>query len=72
MNAVGPENTVKISAEQIDGRAQIIFSQLDRLSVMPADAFPGEQMEALLSALEGDITVDAQAGTISILLPILT
>ena len=70
MDAIGPERTVRLLAKEIDNSAQITFSQLGSLPVMPLETFPGKRVEALLSALQGDITVDTQAGTISISLPV--
>ncbi|MDL1958109.1 MAG: hypothetical protein LWX01_02920 [Deltaproteobacteria bacterium] len=70
MDAVGPEKTVRLLAKEIDNSAQITFSQLGNLVVMPLETFPGKRVEALLSAIQGDITVDTQAGTISISLPV--
>jgi signal transduction histidine kinase len=70
MYAVGPEKTVRLLAKEIDNSAQITFSQLDCMPVMPLETFPDKRMEALLSALQGNITVDTQAGTISISLPV--
>ncbi|MBW1670351.1 MAG: HAMP domain-containing histidine kinase [Deltaproteobacteria bacterium] len=70
MDAVGPERTVRLLAKKIDNGVQIIFSQLGSMPVMSPETFPGKRMEALLSALQGDITVDSQAGTISISLPV--
>ena len=70
MDTVGPERTVRLLAKEIDNSAQITFSQLGSLPVMPLETFPGKRVEALLSALQGDITVDTQAGTISISLPV--
>jgi len=70
MDAVGPERTVRLLAREIDNNARITFSQLGRLPEMPLETFPDKRVEALLSALQGDITVDTQAGTISISLPV--
>ena len=70
MDAIGPERTVRLLAKEIDNSAQITFSQLGSLPVMPLKTFPGKRVEALLAALQGDITVDTQAGTISISLPV--
>jgi signal transduction histidine kinase len=70
MDAVGPERTVRLLAKKIDNSAQITFSQLDCMPVMPIETFPDKRMEALLSALQGDITVDTRAWTITISLPV--
>jgi signal transduction histidine kinase len=70
MDAAGPERTVRLLAKEIDNRAQITFSQLGHLPEMPLDTFPDKRVEALISALQGDITVDSQAKTISISLPV--
>ena len=70
MDAVGPERTVRMFAKKIDNSAQITFSQLNCMPAMPIETFPDKRMEALLSALQGDINVDTQAGTISISLPV--
>lgn len=70
MDAVGPERTVRMSAKKIDNSAQVIFSQLNLMSAMPIETFPDKRMEALLSTLHGNITVDTQAGTITISLPV--
>jgi signal transduction histidine kinase len=68
MDSVGPERTVRLLAKKIDNSAQITFSQLDCMPVI--EKFPDKRMEALLSALQGDITVDTRAGTIIISLPV--
>lgn len=70
MDAVGPERTVRMFAKKIDNSAQITFSQLNCMPATPNETFPDKRMEALLSTLHGNITVDTQAGTITISLPV--
>lgn len=70
MDSVGPERTIRLLAKKIDNGAQIIFSQLGCMPVMPKETFPGKRMEALLSALQCEITVDTEAGTMNISLPV--
>jgi hypothetical protein len=57
-------------AKKIDNGAHITFSQLNCMPAMPIETFPDKRMEALLSALQGNITADTQAGTITISLPV--
>jgi signal transduction histidine kinase len=70
MDSVGPGKKVRLLATKIDNSAQVTFSQLDCMPVMPIETFPDKRMKALLSALHGDITVDNQGGAITISLPI--
>lgn len=70
MDAVGPERTVRLLAKKIDNSAQITFSQMNCIPVTPTGTFPDKRMEALISALQGKITADTQAGTITISLPV--
>jgi C4-dicarboxylate-specific signal transduction histidine kinase len=70
MDSVGPRKKVRLLATKIDNSAQVTFSQLDCMPVMPIETFPDKRMKALLSALHGDITVDNQGGAITISLPI--
>jgi signal transduction histidine kinase len=70
MDAVGPGKTVRMSARKIGNSVQITFSQLNCMPAIPIETFPDKRMEALLSTLQGEITVDTQAGTITISLPV--
>lgn len=69
MDSVGHGKMVRVLAEKIDNSAQITFSQLDSMPE-PTETFSDKRIEALLCALQAEIKVDSQAGTINISLPI--
>jgi signal transduction histidine kinase len=70
MDSVGQGKTVRVFTKKIDNSAQITFSQLDSMPEPTLEAFPDKRIEALLCALQAEITVDSKAGTINISLPI--
>ena len=62
MNSAGAGKTVRLAAEKRERGGQIRFSGLHGLAGAPTDTFPGEKGNALLTALNAELTLDVEAG----------
>jgi signal transduction histidine kinase len=70
LKSVPAEATVIIAASSASSRAEINFSCSKALANFSADQFPGEQENALLTALGAKAIIDAEQGQIIVSLPL--
>lgn len=68
MTATGPSRTVELAAEPAGSGACLRLRKLDGLKNTATAAFPNEPAQALCRALNAELSFDAQANEISVLL----
>jgi C4-dicarboxylate-specific signal transduction histidine kinase len=69
MAAAGPDKAVALNAEEIDNHIVIQFSGLGGIKDVPCNGSPGFRDEGLLGALKAKMTIDTEAGKLSLFLP---
>ena len=69
MDRTGSGKTVGLIAEKTEAGGQLRFTQLEALGEAPTDKFPGEVEDALLGALQAQVTKDVKGGELVLTIP---